>query len=629
MILGSLLALSAAQPGLLVVVGLTAACVVLGLRWPQLRHRIPWPGLTALALVGCVVALLGGVPPRTVISALLCYLLVHRHWTADVPHDRHLAVLLATLMLVVAASAGDQGVLWGLGWLVWTGSLPAALRPPSRSGTAKLPLSITGAGGLGLAALAGGLFVVLPRFASHQGAPSAVNVTGFSDVVELGDVDRLLDDPAAVLRVTGVPEGTERPLFRGAVLDRFDGSVWTASEPFEPYAGVPTVTDGDAVLTFEVLSEEAPPVLLTSGQVGRVEAESALTRNASGVWRAVEPTASWQVWGSEPFGVGAAARSSAPAPGAYLGLPSDLRLAVGQLDLPPAGEGSTDAERLAELQAYLKANHAYTRLVGDDGADAPLEQFLVQRRAGHCEYFAGAMVALLRAEGIPSRLVVGYAGGDAEGGAGSWVLRAHHAHAWVEAWVDGAGWVVADPTPPVAIPSVPWSTRWSEEIGDWWEVAVVEYDAGRQWGAVIALGRTAESSVGLDSGPAPWFGWALLAVLVPSALGGLGWLWARWQSHRGMGSGGRPADAISALHRQAVRHLESGGQVAPASLPPVHAARWWVAQLGDEVRPLEELAWLTYRVRYGGEAVEVHRPRAHSLVAAILRLEVGRAKQEP
>ena len=98
---------------------------------------------------------------------------------------------------------------------------------------------------------------------------------------------------------------------------------------------------------------------------------------------------------------------------------------------------------------------------------------------------------------------------------------------------------------------------------------------------------------------------------------------------RGTARDRRWEDPISALHRQAVGHLESGGQAAPASLPPVHAARWWVAQIGDEVRPLEELAWLTYRVRYGGEAVEVHRPRANSLVAAILRLEVGRAKQDP
>ena len=79
----------------------------------------------------------------------------------------------------------------------------------------------------------------------------------------------------------------------------------------------------------------------------------------------------------------------------------------------------------------------------------PLAEFLFEKKAGYCEYFASAAVVLLRLQGVPARFVKGLSvGPQTDQGGGLHVVRDSDAHAWVEAWIPGEGWVEADPTPP-------------------------------------------------------------------------------------------------------------------------------------------------------------------------------------
>jgi len=78
----------------------------------------------------------------------------------------------------------------------------------------------------------------------------------------------------------------------------------------------------------------------------------------------------------------------------------------------------------------------------------PLEHFLLRTRAGHCEYFAGAMALMLREVGVPARVVEGFQGMESTGEPGKFIVRFTHAHAWVEAVLDGSTWATLDPTPP-------------------------------------------------------------------------------------------------------------------------------------------------------------------------------------
>jgi protein-glutamine gamma-glutamyltransferase len=110
-----------------------------------------------------------------------------------------------------------------------------------------------------------------------------------------------------------------------------------------------------------------------------------------------------------------------------------------------AGAG-TQAELVRRVKAFL-ASYRYST----DAADhrRPLDAFLFKDRAGSCQHFAGAAALLLRLAGVPARVAVGFAPGVA-GSDGHWVIHDRDAHAWVEVWYQGLGWVVFDPTPRAA-----------------------------------------------------------------------------------------------------------------------------------------------------------------------------------
>jgi transglutaminase-like putative cysteine protease len=109
------------------------------------------------------------------------------------------------------------------------------------------------------------------------------------------------------------------------------------------------------------------------------------------------------------------------------------------------------------LEAYLRDSREFGYTLKLDVIDPrldPVEDFLINRKEGHCEYFASALTLLLRAAGIPARLVNGFKGGDWNGLARVMSVRQKHAHSWVEAYIGpapgpgrAANWLTLDPTP--------------------------------------------------------------------------------------------------------------------------------------------------------------------------------------
>lgn len=103
----------------------------------------------------------------------------------------------------------------------------------------------------------------------------------------------------------------------------------------------------------------------------------------------------------------------------------------------------------AALDYFHRENFVYTLhppLLGDD----PVDEFLFDTRRGFCEHYASAFVTLMRAAGIPSRVVVGYLGGELNTAGDYMIVRQSDAHAWAEIWTTERGWVRVDPTSAVA-----------------------------------------------------------------------------------------------------------------------------------------------------------------------------------
>jgi transglutaminase-like putative cysteine protease len=111
--------------------------------------------------------------------------------------------------------------------------------------------------------------------------------------------------------------------------------------------------------------------------------------------------------------------------------------------------GSDGAYIEAVLRWFRKSAFHYT-LEPPPLGDNRVDEFLFKTRRGFCEHYSSSFAFLLRAAGIPARVVVGYQGGESSPTGDSWEVRQMDAHAWVEAWIPDRGWVQYDPTSAVA-----------------------------------------------------------------------------------------------------------------------------------------------------------------------------------
>ncbi len=143
-----------------------------------------------------------------------------------------------------------------------------------------------------------------------------------------------------------------------------------------------------------------------------------------------------------------------PAPGFS---PADLPALEQRVLASPYGPMYRLAQRLAagepttyeiarSIEGYLDAHYTYDE--HPPQRRYPLEAFLFRDRRGYCQQFSGAMALMLRMDGIPARVVTGFLAGAYDRTSRSYTVRAVDAHAWVEAYISGIGWVSFDPTPP-------------------------------------------------------------------------------------------------------------------------------------------------------------------------------------
>ncbi|MEW8556278.1 MAG: DUF3488 and transglutaminase-like domain-containing protein [Candidatus Thiodiazotropha sp.] len=132
----------------------------------------------------------------------------------------------------------------------------------------------------------------------------------------------------------------------------------------------------------------------------------------------------------------------------------------------------------------------------------PVDEFLFEGMAGFCEHYATSFSQLMRLAGIPSRLVLGYQGGEYNALGDYFIVRQYHAHAWSEVWLEGRGWVRIDPTAAVAPERIEYPLRLA--FGEQGAPAMFEIDGG---GMVAAMMR--HFTHALDSANIQWRRWVV------------------------------------------------------------------------------------------------------------------------
>jgi protein-glutamine gamma-glutamyltransferase len=147
--------------------------------------------------------------------------------------------------------------------------------------------------------------------------------------------------------------------------------------------------------------------------------------------------------GPTPESAWRTAMSDSPAHREWLGLY--------QLNQDIVGS-TTDPYGIAlKVEEYLRLHYVYSLTPPHTGYQSPYAAFLFQTKTGYCQHFAGAMAVLLRFNGVPARVAVGFTAGR-QVKDGTFVVTRNDAHAWVEAYFPGVGWATFDPTPGRTIP---------------------------------------------------------------------------------------------------------------------------------------------------------------------------------
>ena len=613
-------------PGILAVTIGLVAVVVAFVSW-----RAPLSAwlrlLLAVGLIGAVLAQSRFGFGRDTACGLLAAMLAIK--PAESFHLRDARSLLGfALFAPFATFLLDQGPLsLLLGLLGATLALAALLRlaelesgdgrdplPPARRFVAVAKLVAIGVP-LALAA-----FWLFPRLGSPiWGVPDRANARpGLSDRMTPGQWLDLLNDDTVVLRAQfhGDAPPQEAMYWRGPVLWDFDGATWT-----QPHwlRGIPPAPVQPAGPHWEYDLELEPTdrrQLVALDLPTRAPGETTLSLDY-GLYapRELATVTRWQL-------------RSAPPSVFEPALPSALRHMA--LALPPGynprtvalgqawrrAAGANDALIVQRALAWIRRDFAYTLDAPPTGRDG-IDGFLFATRAGYCEHFSSAFAVLMRAAGIPSRVVTGYAGGYRNPIGGYWEVRRSDAHAWAEVWLPRRGWVRVDPTAAVAPERIydtladrrPGSSGLfgglgltpAYNLGDWlrhgWNDFVLGFDADRQRRLLERLGMV-EPGTG-----------RLVAFFIATAA--LAILWMVWLTSRAE----RERDPVLRAWRRLCARYGRLGLARAAHEPAAQWAERVAARRPADGAALRELIGRFINWRYAASVA----PRADPDLARALR----------
>jgi hypothetical protein len=315
-------------------------------------------------------------------------------------------------------------------------------------------------------ALGGLIFLVLPRRAevnrSRAITPLPKHLTGFDDEVQLGQLGEILENDTVVMTVSFTDEREKpieppvEPLWRGVTMVHYDRGHWRR-QTHRPQQTIVSLSLRDRrnihrrELRQKIKLEPTDSTsLFAIRPVRSMDARLRLPPYMNPVdgtlFRPERSSASYDYEiHSDPDPTSPQTGENAPTQSSLdtlLAVPDDLKARLKKIAAPIVahikehGRIGT-AARARALESFLRDSGRFSYSLRMDVVDAnldPVEDFLVNRKQGHCEYFASALALLLRSIDIPSRIVNGFKGGDWSELTQTMNVRQKHAHSWVESY---------------------------------------------------------------------------------------------------------------------------------------------------------------------------------------------------
>ena len=479
-------------------------------RWTIERRRgrlpadIPRAIFTAAGFLGVLAQYgsLNGVGPGT---ALLSVMASMKLLETRTRRDQYVLLFIAIFLLM--ASLLREQYLWSLPFLVagiwlimtaWlrlsaTQSAPIreSVRTTGRLLAYTMPLMIV-------------MWVLFPRLATPFWAipiEKDTAVSGLSDSMSPGDISQLSLSNAVAFRVnfSGEPPPPALRYWRGLVLHRFNGRTWTGAD----IAYSPNSLDRVRVLgnpiDYEVTLEPTRQQRLFALDVPAAwqgERIFMSPRQELQLLRPVDNRIAYSVTSYSSYQTDS--NLAEFGQNYYRRLPESGNPRSVEFAQQLRASVDSDERYINQVLQYFNQEPFYYTLEPPPLGSNPVDRFLFETRQGFCEHYASAFAVLLRAAGIPARIVLGYQGGELNPLGQYMIVRQSDAHAWTEAWLPERGWVRIDPTAAVA----------PERISD--GVTASRFSGiGSRWGLSTPSLLLHRLGLTLDALNAKWNEWVL------------------------------------------------------------------------------------------------------------------------
>lgn len=391
------------------------------------------------------------------------------------------------------------------------------------------------------------LFVLFPRVQGPLwGMPMDAygGMSGLSDSMSPGSISELSLSGAIAFRAKfeGSIPSQDRLYWRGPVLTRFDGRAWRAALA---RAGdtLAYSASGRAVDYSVTLEPHNKTWLFALELPGNVPLDAVATEDFQIL--AHVPVRNRKRYAMRSYPAASAGHGERPGIlQAARQLPTGISPKARALGADWAREDPAPEAIAARALAMFRQQPFVYTLAPPLLVDDPVDGFLFDTRRGFCEHYAGAFVFLMRAAGVPARVVTGYQGGETNPVDGYLVVRQSDAHAWAEIWVENKGWLRVDPTAAVsplrierglasAVPSadpIPALLRieaaWLRDLRFRWEAAANAWD---QWVLGYNAQRQREFLARLGMDAADWRSLSVALSISGSTIMLVLVGWALWQ----------------------------------------------------------------------------------------------------